>query len=55
MREALKDPDLIKRQEALGLRLVTDSRLSAAGHKAYVQAEMVRWGKVIKDSGETAE
>lgn len=55
VREALKDPDLIKRQEALGLRLVTDSRLTASGHKAYVQAEMARWGKVIKDSGETAE
>jgi tripartite-type tricarboxylate transporter receptor subunit TctC len=55
VREALKDPDLIKRQEALGLRLVSDSRLSASGHKAYVQSEMVRWGKVIKDSGETAE
>lgn len=55
VREALKDPDLIKRQEALGLRLVTDSRLTASGHKAYVQAEMVRWEKVIKDSGETAE
>ncbi len=55
VREALKDPDLIKRQEALGLRLVTDARLTASGHKAYVQAEMVRWGKVIKDSGETAE
>ena len=55
VREALKDPDLIKRQEALGLRLVTDSRLTAAGHKAYVQAEMTRWEKVIKDSGETAE
>ncbi|MFS2032420.1 tripartite tricarboxylate transporter substrate-binding protein [Polaromonas sp. CT11-55] len=55
LREALKDPDLIKRQEALGLHLVTDARLSAAGHKAYVQAEMARWGKVIKDSGETAE
>lgn len=55
VREALKDPDLIKRQEALGLRLVTDSRLTASGHKAYVQAEMARWEKVIKDSGETAE
>jgi tripartite-type tricarboxylate transporter receptor subunit TctC len=55
VREALKDPDLIKRQEALGLRLVTDARLTASGHKAYVQAEMARWGKVIKDSGETAE
>ena len=55
VREALKDPDLIKRQEALGLRLVTDSRLTASGHKAYVQTEMTRWEKVIKDSGETAE
>lgn len=55
LREALKDPDLIKRQEALGLHLVTDARLSASGHKAYVQAEMARWEKVIKDSGETAE
>jgi tripartite-type tricarboxylate transporter receptor subunit TctC len=55
LREALKDPDLVKRQEALGLRLVTDARLGASGHKAYVQAEMARWGKVIKDSGETAE
>ena len=55
VRIALNDPDLIKRQEALGLRLVTDSRLTASGHKAYVQAEIARWAKVIKDSGETAE
>lgn len=55
VREALKDSDLIKRQEALGLRLVTDSRLTSSGHKAYVQAEMARWEKVIKDSGETVE
>ncbi|SFC53626.1 Tripartite-type tricarboxylate transporter, receptor component TctC [Polaromonas sp. OV174] len=55
MRTALKDPDLIKRQEALGLRVVTDSRLAPAGHKTFVQGEMERWTKVIKDSGETAE
>lgn len=55
MRRALKDPDLIKRQEALGLRVVTDSRLAPSGHKTFVQAEMERWTKVIKDSGETAE
>jgi tripartite-type tricarboxylate transporter receptor subunit TctC len=52
---ALKDPELIKREEALGLRVVTDSRLSPAAHKAFVQTEMDRWAKVIKDSGETAE
>jgi tripartite-type tricarboxylate transporter receptor subunit TctC len=55
LRVALKDPELIKRQEALGLSVVTDSRLEPAGHKKFVESEMVRWSKVIKDSGETAE
>jgi tripartite-type tricarboxylate transporter receptor subunit TctC len=55
LRTALKDPDLIKREEALGVRVVTDSRLEPAGHKKYVEGEMVRWSKIIKDSGETAE
>jgi tripartite-type tricarboxylate transporter receptor subunit TctC len=55
IRIALKDPELIKRQEALGVRVVTDSRLEPAEHKKYVEAEMTRWGKIIKDSGETAD
>ena len=55
LKTALKNPDLIKRQEALGLRVVTDARLAPAGHKAFVQAEMERWTQVIKDSGETVE
>jgi tripartite-type tricarboxylate transporter receptor subunit TctC len=55
IRTALKDPELIKRQEALGVRIVTDSRLEPAEHKKYVEAEMTRWGKIIKDSGETAD
>ncbi len=55
LRAALKDPELIKRQEALGLRVVADSRLDPAAHKKFVEGEMVRWSKVIKDSGETAE
>lgn len=55
LRVALKDPELIKREEALGLRVVTDSRLEPAGHKKFVENEMIRWSKVIKESGETAE
>lgn len=55
IRIALKDPELIKRQEALGVRVVTDSRLEPSEHKKYVEAEMTRWGKIIKDSGETAD
>jgi tripartite-type tricarboxylate transporter receptor subunit TctC len=55
LRAALKDPDLIQREEALGVRVVTDARLEPAGHKKFVEGEMVRWSKIIKESGETAE
>lgn len=55
IRVALKDPELIKREEALGVRIVTDSRLDPADHKKYVESEMNRWAKIIKDSGETAD
>lgn len=55
LRVALKDPELIRRQEALGLRVVTDSRLEPAGHKNFVESEMVRWSRVIKESGEMAD
>ncbi len=55
LRAALKDPELIRRQEALGLRVVADARLDPAGHKKFVEGEIGRWAKVIKDSGETAE
>lgn len=55
IRAALKDPELIQRQEALGVRIVTDARLEPAEHKKYVESEMNRWGKIIKDSGETAD
>jgi tripartite-type tricarboxylate transporter receptor subunit TctC len=55
LRAALKDPDLIKREEALGLTMVTDERLEPAGHRKFVQSEKARWGKVIKDAGEYAD
>ncbi len=55
LRVALKDPELIKREEALGLTVVTDDRLSPAGHRKFVEAEKARWAKVIKDAGEYAD
>jgi hypothetical protein len=54
VRDALKDPELVKRQEALGLTMVTDERLDPAGHRKFVEAEKQRWAKVIKDAGEYA-
>lgn len=51
LRSALKDPSLVKRQEALGISVVTDSRLEPAGHKKFFDSEFARWSKVIKDAG----
>jgi tripartite-type tricarboxylate transporter receptor subunit TctC len=55
LRAALKDPELIKREEALGLSIVNDERLDPAGHRKYLEAEKVRWSKVIKEAGEYAD
>lgn len=55
IRVALKDSELIQRQEALGVRIVTDARLEPAEHKKYVESEINRWAKIIKDSGESAD
>ncbi|MDB5803012.1 MAG: hypothetical protein JWN73_334 [Betaproteobacteria bacterium] len=51
LRAALKDPELIKREEALGIAVVTDERLSPAGHRKFFDAESARWTKVIKEAG----
>ncbi len=55
LRVALKDAELIKREEALGLTVVNDDRLAPAGHRKFVEAEKARWAKVIKDAGEYAD
>ena len=51
LRAALKDPALIKREEALGITVVADDRLTPAGHKKFFDDEVNRWTKVIKDAG----
>ncbi|CAG2126840.1 tripartite tricarboxylate transporter substrate-binding protein [Cupriavidus plantarum] len=51
LRAALKDPDLIKREEALGITMITDERLSPAGHKKFYESEVAHWGKIIQDAG----
>ena len=51
MKASLKDPEFIKRQEALGAVIATDDRINPAGHKKFVEAEIAKWGKVIKAAG----
>ena len=55
LRLALKDPEFIKRQEALGAVVITDARLGGAEHKKFVEAEINKWGPVIKAAGQYAD
>ena len=47
LKVALKDPDFIKKQEALGAVIITDKRVEPAEHKKFVVAEIAKWGPVI--------
>jgi len=55
LRAALKDPEFIKRQEALGAVIITDTRLGQAEHKKFVEAEINKWGPAIKAAGQYAD
>ena len=51
LKAALKDPEFIKKQEGLGAVVVNDKRVEPAEHKKFVQAEVARFGPVIKAAG----
>ena len=55
LKEALRDAEFIRRQEALGAVVVTDARTSPDEHKKFVAAEIAKWGAVIKAAGQYAD
>ena len=55
LRAALKDPDFIKREEALGAVVITDARVGGAEHKKFVAAEIAKWSPIIKAAGQYAD
>jgi tripartite-type tricarboxylate transporter receptor subunit TctC len=55
LKVALKDPEFIKKQEALGAVVVTDKRVEPAEHKKFVGAEITKWGPVIQAAGVYAD
>ncbi len=55
LKAALKDPEFIKREEALGAVVVSDARVNGADHKKFVEAEINKWGPVIKAAGQYAD
>jgi tripartite-type tricarboxylate transporter receptor subunit TctC len=52
---ALKDPDFIKKQEALGAVVVSEKRMEPAEHKRFVVAEIAKWSPIIKAAGVYAD
>jgi tripartite-type tricarboxylate transporter receptor subunit TctC len=55
MKAALKDPEFLKRQEALGAVVVSDNRTDPAAHKAYVTAEIAKLKPAIEAAGKFAD
>jgi tripartite-type tricarboxylate transporter receptor subunit TctC len=55
LKAALKDPEFIKKQEGLGAVVVNDKRVEPAEHKKFVDAEIAKWGPVIKAAGVYAD
>ncbi|MDY0743041.1 tripartite tricarboxylate transporter substrate-binding protein [Paucibacter sp. R3-3] len=55
LRAALHDPDFMRREQALGSVLVNDARLTSAGHKRFVAAEIHRWAPIIRAAGPYGE
>ncbi|WP_311223030.1 MULTISPECIES: tripartite tricarboxylate transporter substrate-binding protein [unclassified Acidovorax] len=55
VKAALKDAEFIKKQEGLGAVVTTDKRTEPAEHKKFVQAEIEKWGTVIKAAGTYAD
>jgi hypothetical protein len=55
LKVALKDPEFIKKQEALGAVIITDKRVDGVEHKKFVASEIAKWGPVIQAAGVYAD
>jgi tripartite-type tricarboxylate transporter receptor subunit TctC len=55
LKQTLKDPDFFKREEVLSAVVITDDRANGAGHKKFVEAEINKWGPLIKAAGQYAD
>jgi tripartite-type tricarboxylate transporter receptor subunit TctC len=55
LKKALKDPEFIKKNEALGALVVTDNRTDPAEHKKFVAAEMVKIKAAVDAAGKYAD
>jgi tripartite-type tricarboxylate transporter receptor subunit TctC len=55
LKQALKDPAFIRREEVLGAVVITDDRVNGAAHRTFVEAEINKWGPLIRAAGQYAD
>ena len=55
LKGALKDPDLVKRFNAISTDPVADDRATPEAGQRTLISEIDRWGPIIKASGEYAD
>jgi len=55
LQAALRDAEFVRRMDALGAVMITDDRVSPAGHRRFVAAEIDRWAPVIRAAGQFAD
>jgi tripartite-type tricarboxylate transporter receptor subunit TctC len=55
LKKSLQDPAFVRSMESLGAVMVTDARTNPAEHKRFVEAEIAKWGPVIKAAGQYAD
>jgi len=55
LKAALKDPEFVKQQKALGAVPVADARSNGPQHKKFVEAEIARWTPIIQANKQYAD
>ncbi len=55
LKAAIKDPAFVNSMESLGAVIVNDARNNPAEHKKFVEAEIAKWGPVIRAAGQYAD
>ncbi len=55
LKVALKDPEFLKKEDALGAVVINDKRVEPAAHKAFVTSEIAKLKPVIEAAGKFAD
>jgi tripartite-type tricarboxylate transporter receptor subunit TctC len=55
LKAAIKDTAFVTSMESLGAVIINDARNNPAEHKRFVEAEINKWGPVIKAAGQYAD